>query len=226
MGTKAPAVSAPTLLRGAWFALEQCGLLLQDAVQLWEAGRESSALALAMFAREELERHSILIGFWRVAEAGKLVSVEQVRKGCDDHVTKQAEAQRSYIFQEPLGSTLDTLFTAAKTLPVGTPEHAALDAYVNDIMRRKSKSEPKRRHRARMAAVYVDIDDTGRRWACPKDVDRKTALDDLFHAVNDYSGAREAITQPSNPLCKELASALAAWPERPDLARQVWPTKL
>ena len=54
-------VTANFLLEGAYYALEQCGLLLRDAVQLYNGSSYATAVVLAAFAREELGREKILL---------------------------------------------------------------------------------------------------------------------------------------------------------------------
>ena len=48
----AASVAPRYLLEGAAYALEQCGLLLRDAIVLYRNGSYSSAVALAALARE------------------------------------------------------------------------------------------------------------------------------------------------------------------------------
>ena len=57
------AVTADFLLKGYALALEQCGLLLRDAVLLYENKSYANAVVLAAFAREELGRSRILLSF-------------------------------------------------------------------------------------------------------------------------------------------------------------------
>jgi hypothetical protein len=49
-------VSERVLLEGAWFALEQSGILLRDAVTLYERASPVTAVGLAMLAREEMAK--------------------------------------------------------------------------------------------------------------------------------------------------------------------------
>jgi hypothetical protein len=49
------------LLEDAWYALEQCGLLLSDAVMLFEGGRHATASGMAMPAREELGKARLFL---------------------------------------------------------------------------------------------------------------------------------------------------------------------
>lgn len=53
-------VTAQYLLEGAYYTLEQCGILLSDAVVLCKNRSYSSATVLAAFAREALGQTYIL----------------------------------------------------------------------------------------------------------------------------------------------------------------------
>jgi AbiV family abortive infection protein len=70
-------VTPQYLLEGAAYALEQCGLLLRDANSLYRNGSYSSAVALALFAREELGRYQTLLEL-RNRSSGAIIS--QLRK--------------------------------------------------------------------------------------------------------------------------------------------------
>ena len=63
-------VSEQTLLQGSWYALEQAGRLLRSAVALFESGDPSTAVAVAMFGREELGRSRILRVLAQQVKAG------------------------------------------------------------------------------------------------------------------------------------------------------------
>src|SRR2546426_1074425 len=102
-------VSSDYLLRGAVFALEQCGLLLSDARVLCEHGSYASAVVLAAFTREELGRYRILRGLWRRTMAGESFSVKQIRKRCDDHVEKQREGMFSVVQRTNTNTVLGQL---------------------------------------------------------------------------------------------------------------------
>ena len=66
---KLPASITPEyLLQGAAYALEQCGLLLRDAIVLYRNGSYSSAVALAALAREGLGLY-VVRTFWTVGLA-------------------------------------------------------------------------------------------------------------------------------------------------------------
>src|SRR5260370_10937907 len=93
---KVKIVSVGALLKGSWYALEQCGLLLRHAKILHQAAAYPTVVALSLIAREELGRHYILLDLWRqAAEHGKQFSVNEVQKRCEDHMAKQRRGQRS-----------------------------------------------------------------------------------------------------------------------------------
>jgi AbiV family abortive infection protein len=76
-----PPVTKDNLFKGAWYAIEQCGLLLQHAVILHNAKAYSTAVAVASFAREELGRFKILLDFWERADReGKSPTVDEIKK--------------------------------------------------------------------------------------------------------------------------------------------------
>ena len=56
-----PRASAPFLLEGAWYAFEQSGRLLNDAVTLFDGGSHSTAAGIALLGREELGKGRILL---------------------------------------------------------------------------------------------------------------------------------------------------------------------
>ena len=89
-------VTSEYLLKGAIYALEQCGLLLVDAVSLIDQKSYSSAVVLAAFAREELGRSRILIDFFnKTIKNEKSITVKEINKACEDHVIKQDWGQLS-----------------------------------------------------------------------------------------------------------------------------------
>jgi AbiV family abortive infection protein len=71
-------VTPEYLLEGATYALEQCGLLLRDANLLYRNGSYSSAVALALFAREELGRYRILLGLRKQVLRGERFTIKEI----------------------------------------------------------------------------------------------------------------------------------------------------
>src|SRR5713101_1274908 len=79
-------VSERYLLEGAWYALEQCGRLLHDAITLYEAGRYATASGIAMLAREELGRARILLALAEEVHAGRPLTLVELEGAIADHV--------------------------------------------------------------------------------------------------------------------------------------------
>ncbi len=91
-------MSPEELLKGTFYALEQCGLLLRDANIQYRNGSYASTIVLAAFAREELGRYRILLDFWRRARDGKETfhrrpDTECLRRPCDQAASGYVEHQ-------------------------------------------------------------------------------------------------------------------------------------
>ena len=96
-------VTPQDLLQGACYALEQCGILLDDATTLFEAESYATSVVLAAFAQEELGRSLILRELRKDVIAGKTVTVSRVKKRCEDHVTKQGYAGAEVLQNQVIG---------------------------------------------------------------------------------------------------------------------------
>jgi AbiV family abortive infection protein len=221
-------VSTRILLEGAWYSLHQCGVLLSDAMTLYKASGESSAVGLAMLGREELGKHRILMELWRESErTGTCPTVEDVRAACEEHVEKQRNALLSWSFTGEPGSALDTAIRTQLSHHPQDAEYRQAEQVIQTAHKAWSKRAPDGRHQTRMAALYVDLDDSGLRWKRPAEqVIAAEAKKLLTEAVNDYAVQRDRMDDPGrlrelgDP---KLADALGAWPERVKLPEPVWP---
>jgi AbiV family abortive infection protein len=106
-------VAVRYLLEGAWYALEQCGRLLHDAIDLYERDRFGTAVGLAILAREELGKARILIQLSGEVEAGKGLSLRELSSALADHLEKQEHAQISVVLSAGCGTRLQELFKKA-----------------------------------------------------------------------------------------------------------------
>jgi AbiV family abortive infection protein len=208
--------------------MEQCGHLLQHSVILHNNKVYASAVMLALLAREEFGRYHILLDLWRQVKSGKSVSVEDVRKACDDHVVKQREAQLSLVYRaEGPGVLLELLRTRGKFAP-GTSEYEKADEQLKELDKIKSKHTPGSRHSTRMKATYVDINDSGFDWNRPVALPEGEATNCLVDAINDYSVKVDGLGKPE--ILKHhdasLADALEAWNDKPPLPSAKWPDQL
>ncbi|MGH9745367.1 MAG: AbiV family abortive infection protein [Candidatus Acidiferrales bacterium] len=218
-------VDDSTLLKGTWYAIEQAGHLLQHAAILHREKAYSSAAALGLIAREELGKYIILRDFWRDATGkGILPSVRHIRKACDEHVKKQRRAALSVSFTAEPPSRLDRILRDRFRLDPQSATYKAFDKSLGLILEKALNRLPEDRHNARMAALYVDPTESGTGWHLPKELSADEVTKWLADAVNDYAGQRDRLCPNLlKGIEPALDSALASWPDRPELPEPVWP---
>jgi hypothetical protein len=102
-------VTPEYLLEGAAYALEQCGLLLRDANLLYQSGSYASAVALALFAREELGRYRILLDLRKQVLGGDHLTIQKIEKRCRDHERKQEAGMLSFVMRVDTDTALGGL---------------------------------------------------------------------------------------------------------------------
>jgi AbiV family abortive infection protein len=207
-------VSSDYLLRGAVFALEQCGLLLRDARTLCEAGSYASAVVLAAFAREELGRYRILRGLWQRTMADESFSLRQIRKKCDDHVEKQREGMFSVVQRTNTNTVLGQLLQDRSRAKPGSPEWQNLTEKIDKITELQKKRTPEDRHNQRMKALYVEPLESG--WNRPAETSEIAARDFLTDAINEYAIQQLGYVDPDLG-DTALHAALKQWQDRPEL---------
>jgi AbiV family abortive infection protein len=96
------------LLEGAAYALERCGQLLHAANLLNKEGDHATATAVALSAREELGRWTILLDLPREVLNGKQYTAQQVNVACAYHPDKQEAGMKSTVMR-PGCTELDKL---------------------------------------------------------------------------------------------------------------------
>jgi AbiV family abortive infection protein len=208
--------TAQYLLEGSVYALEQCGLLLTDAVLLYESKSYHSAVALAAFAREELGRSRILFDMYTaVSERAEKVTIEEIEQKCRDHVTKQEWAQLSITHHADNSSQLGKLMQTIIRSHPQSEEHRKAYAELKGVENRKQKRTPQDRHDARKSALYVEPREGG--WNRPREITKEFAVNFLMEAANDY-----ALHSIGNPESK-LNQALEKWKDHPPLPDPKWP---
>jgi AbiV family abortive infection protein len=216
-------VRADVLLRGAWYAVEQSGLLLTNAMTLHSSKAYASAVVLALLAREELGRGNILLDLWRKGSGGTDVSVDEVQNACADHVEKQRRGQLSTTNHWQGTSGLEKLLRE-RSRAIGTSEYAKLDKQLKKIDEQKAKRTPGERHSTRLKAMYVDLNEAGTEWNRPCLLPRGEATNCLTDAINDYSVKQDRLTQLDILKITEpdLATAISDWNDRPALPLTIW----
>jgi AbiV family abortive infection protein len=211
-------VTPEYLLNGAAYALEQCGLLLRDANSLYRNGSYASAVALAVFAQEELGRWRILLDLRTQVLGGKHITIKEIQDRCFGHVRKHEASMMSFVVRavtDPdLAKLLDT-YLSAKT-----------DSEERETAREQLKLDQQRterisveRHKQRMSALYVDAVAPDR-WNRPtREVSATSAVLYLQDAADDYSVHYYNYTLGgADPeLERWISRPILPLPERPEL---------
>ena len=204
-----PMVTPQYLLKGAAYALEQCGLLLRDATVLYRNGSYASARALALFAQEALGQWKILRNLRTQVLGGDNLTIEVIKDACRDHVEKQRAGVLSITIRANTNTALGKLIHATT---------GAARTQLEKLTSRRAKRIPSERHEQRMSALYVDAVPGG--WKRPtKEITQAFAFDYLQDAANDYRAQYDRYTdlethKPDDP---EFYSALEQWTDRSTL---------
>jgi AbiV family abortive infection protein len=212
-------VPAPVLLKGSWYSLEQCGHLLRGAATLYRANEYSTAVGVAMLAREELGKYGILLDEWKKSiQTGKSPSMKHIRNACEDHIEKQKRGQLSVTLMTQAGSAPDNAVrTLLKSIP-GTTAYEIADKILQRLSKAKSKRTPIERHEKRLKSFFVDLEDSGADWKRPsRIISQEEAYRLLNEAATDYSGQRDRFLTPGVLEDLQLVDALEAWSDKPDL---------
>ena len=217
-------VSEQTLLHGSWYALEQAGRLIRSALTLFRNGDPGTAVAVAMFGREELGRSRILRKLAQQTKAGKKLSAAEVRKLCEDHVKKQAAAALSTNLRFNAPSQLAEAARARFENELHSQAWQHANDTINAAIDAKRKKDPHSRHQARVRGLYVDLDPAGTAWTRPAALDAAAAQLELEDAFGDYTAEcdrlREEVLLQDFP---EMARVRATMQPSPVLPALVWP---
>jgi AbiV family abortive infection protein len=208
-------VTPQYLLEGAAYALEQCGLLLRDANSLYSCRSYASAVAVALFAREELGRWRILLDLRKQVLDGSSLTTKEIQKRCIDHVTKQEAGMMSFVMTVDTDSPLGGILGTYMTVKPGSEEWKT----AREQLEQARQSVPVQRHKQRMSALYVDAV-APHRWCRPtREISQPTAYSYIQDAANDYSGQYDRYTNPEiyKPDDLELYTELEQWIGRPTL---------
>ncbi len=218
-------VTAPDLLKGSWYALEQCGHLLRATVALYGEEEYSTAVGVAMFAHEELGRHRILLDEWRKAiQTGQSPSIKEIRKACREHLVKQERGQGSVTFEIENPSDLATAIKTNIEATPGDPKFEAAETVIQEVLDAMVKEGPGKRHKKRFESFYVDLEGSSKGWKRPLEViSQKEANSLLINATNNYAMPRHTFSDAKSIQDPQLAQALVAWSDKPYLPPPIWP---
>lgn len=199
------------VMEGAWYALEQCGKLLLDAVLLYREDRFASAVGLTMVARDELGKYRLLLDLWNQTSGGN--PVEYTLR--EMHVKKQELAAMSATLGEGDGDDRVAKFNAMTQLAWGSDEFRSAFESLGDASSRKNDRE---------RAFYVDPCDGG--WARPCETFTQRRAERLIaDAQNDYRVQSDPINRKINFQERRpgLHEALEAWTSKPELPEMPFP---
>ena len=186
-------LTSTSLLQGAWYAVEQAGRLLTSSVTLFEAGDHSTAVALAMFGREELGRSRILRRLADTVANGATVTPDHVRDACDDHAEKQKAGISSVAMRPDRETGLGKLITKTMENPPASKAWQDAEKQLETITETVVKRMPDDRHQLRMRTIYVDVKESGS-WQRPCTMSREEAHHKITDAVNDYACERDRLS--------------------------------
>jgi AbiV family abortive infection protein len=223
-------VTPEFLLKGYALALEQCGLLLSDACELYEGESFATALVLAAFAREELGRSRILLGFWRRAAGGEPITVQQIKAACDNHVDKQRAGMLSTVMRGTQETRLGQLLWEVAKNPLQSQKWKDARAALEQVNKKFLRSTPDERHNARMTSLYVEPQ-SRTEWNRPANKSAKEAYEFLVDAVNDYRGRFQAwyvgspadLLQHTDPVLYRALERMSGRPTLPTPVDPSWP---
>lgn len=175
-----PLIAPETLAEGALRALEHAFRLADDAFLLLERQRWSSAVVLAVFAREELGRYLILAQHARQAAGGGRITVRMIRKSYEDH---EAKLRRGFTATTIRLSPEDS---AALTAAMNNPaleDSRRLRNRLDQAHEAKGRRQHHDAHELRLRALYVELSPDGK-LILPSSVTQK----DARIAVRDVAG--------------------------------------
>jgi len=209
------------LMEGAHYALEQCGLLLHDAITLFRNKSYATATVLAALAREELGKAIELRVMRREALEGKTLTVMDIKRRCGaSHDKKQERGQTSVVVRNV---PLNDLLRKISEHDSQSEEYRKADAQLQEIVDKQKRRTPLERHQTRLKCLYVDPDDNGVAWKRPSDQTREDAETFLSDAANDYSTQYHLYHRGNvHGESKEFYDALQQWAARPELPMLHW----
>lgn len=177
-------VTAQFLLQGAVYAVHQSGILLRDANILFRNESYANAVVLAAYSQEEAGLGRMLLQYRDDVLKGEVKTYREIKGQTEDHAVKHKSGM-SYTF---LSADPDSgLGKMMKLAQENTPEGKSASKSLQEIILKKTKSQPEKRHEQRQESLYVSSDD-GTSWNVPSQVTSKAkAQQYLTEAANDYA---------------------------------------
>jgi AbiV family abortive infection protein len=210
-------LTAPDLMKGTVYALEQSGYLLHDALMLFRKKRYSSSVVLSIFSKEEMGRFEILVDNYMKAESNKTsVSSESIKKQCDDHVEKIRRSDLGILDIDKLGRP-DIAMAILKN-PLGSKKRKDALNEAQLCLKKLARKLSDNLHQKRIRALYVEPLEFGMEWNRPSLTSRKECLLLWENTSFEYDVRcdwyKVEVTDPS--------SLVSRWASRPELPKSFW----
>jgi AbiV family abortive infection protein len=199
-------LTATSIIEGAYYATDQAGQLLHDAVVLYDRRRWAVSLVLASLSLEELGKAKAFLSLARDAVNTGPKSVREVRASTKDHLAK-LRAGRSALTITPT-----VIFWGEPPEP-GTREMEEIERRLADEELRAQENAPKETHGARMRALYVDLRDDGV-WQRPTETTPREAYEIVSAVSVEYGEFRGELVAAVRQTPIDL-NRLANLPEAP-----------
>lgn len=211
-------LEANEILRGACYAMDHAGNLLEDAHLLYRQRRWASSLMLAVFTIEEMGKAELLLARAIEAAANGPMAVERVREGLGSHKAKLAAGRGPASVSAPV-----PFFGDPEQL---TPEEQAeLERRLDDAQQSALRNAPHASHNARMRALYVDLGKNS--WLRPADITDEEAYLQLSAAAIEYDIRRRKFVDPAEAYVRETLGRMATLlPPLPPAPVVEWPQDL
>jgi len=211
-------ISDVNIIEGAFYAMEQAGLLINDAAALYEQGRWPSSLVVAVFSLEEIGKAEMLLKRGIEAAPTGPKPGADVMAGASRHTTKLRAGRGPTTVAATVGFWGD--------IPApNTAEHAELERQLQEAEKIALKNAPNDAHAARMRALYVDLKDD-ESWVRPKETRPSEAYLMVSAASIEYEVRRRKYAQPTDPVVKRAVAELGGRiPNLPEAPRIDWPRK-
>jgi AbiV family abortive infection protein len=209
-------LSVSSIVEGAFYAMEQAGLLINDAAALYTQRRWPSSLVVAVFSLEELGKAEMLLRRGIEAAATGPKSKEDVMAGANRHPTK-LRAGRGL-------ATVTVSVSFWGDIPEPNAlEGAELERQLNEAEQIALQNAPNDAHAARMRALYVDLGENDT-WARPKETGPSEAYLMVSAASIEYGVRRGKFVQPTDAVVRRAVAELGGCiPRLPEAPRVDWP---
>jgi hypothetical protein len=106
---------------------------------------------------------------------------------------------------------------------VGSDANNVAHELIDERIKAKADSQPRDSHVARMAALYVDVDEHTKIWNRPTNVTPAESGLLLQDVANDYAPRFVNLQSPPDERYEELKRAYLAWPDHPTLPEPARP---